>query len=65
MMPTATWEEVKGAILKLFPFNGTVYPYKSLVCAKEVFGIKPALKDVWAHCVPSGRPFGSLFQHLS
>ena len=34
-----------------FPLQRHGVPYKSLVCAKEVFGIRPALKDVWAFIV--------------
>ena len=38
-------------MLKFFPFNGTVYPYQALVCAKGIFGVKVALKDVWAFII--------------
>ena len=48
VLPTAIWTRIRGAILTLFPFNGTAYPYEALVCGKQIFAVKPALKDVWA-----------------
>jgi len=48
VLPTDIWKQIKAAILKFFPFNGTAYPYGALVCGKQIFSIKPALKDVWA-----------------
>ena len=48
VLPEELWRVVRSAILSLFPFNGTAYPYEALVCGKQIFSIKPALKDVWA-----------------
>ena len=48
VLPEELWRGVRSAILSLFPFNGTAYPYEALVCGRQVFSIKPALKDVWA-----------------
>jgi hypothetical protein len=49
VLPAEIWSTIKGAIAKLVtPFNGGAYTYESLICAKALFGMKPALKDVWA-----------------
>ena len=49
VLPAETWLTIKGAISKLVtPFNGGAYTYESLICAKAIFAMKPALKDVWA-----------------
>ena len=48
VLPTTIWKKVRAAVLTLFPFNGTAYPYEALVCGKQIFCIKPALRDVWA-----------------
>ena len=48
ILPPDLWTVVKESIRKVFPFNGGAYTYTSLVCAKQVFRISPALKDVWA-----------------
>ena len=48
VLPDPIWKKVRGVILTLFPFNGTAYPYESLVCGRQIFSIKPALKDIYA-----------------
>jgi hypothetical protein len=48
VLPKAIWGQFRAAVLKVFPFNGTAYPYEALVCGKQIFSIKPPLKDVWA-----------------
>jgi hypothetical protein len=49
IFPTDLWKKIKHAISKsIIPFNGGAYTYTSLVCAKKLFSIKPALKDIWA-----------------
>lgn len=48
-LPTPIWKVVKRAIsLAVIPFHGGAYPYTILLCVDQLFGIKPALKDVWA-----------------
>ena len=34
VLPTPLWKKVRAAILTLFPYNGTAYPYEALVCGK-------------------------------
>jgi len=48
ILPPDLWSVVKETIRKVFPFNGGAYTYTSLVCAKQLFRVRPALKDVWA-----------------
>ena len=48
ILPPELWSVVKEAIRKVFPFNGGAYTHTSLVCAKQLFRVRPALKDVWA-----------------
>ncbi len=49
VLPTTLWNIIRRAISKaIIPFNGGAFSYYSLVCAKELFSLRVALKDVWA-----------------
>ena len=49
ILPGDLWKEIRAFISKtVIPFNGGAYTYTSLVCAKSLYSIKNALKDVWA-----------------
>jgi hypothetical protein len=56
ILPKALWERIRGIIHRFFPFNGGAYFADSLVCSNLFFGVKPALKDVWAFNISSCRP---------
>jgi len=52
VLPTGIWKTIKNAISKaIIPFNGGGFSYSSVVCAKSLFNINNALKDVWAFVV--------------
>ena len=48
VLPPALWRRIRSLIHRFFPFNGGAYFIDDLVCAKQLYGLKPPLKDVWA-----------------
>ena len=48
VLPHKIYVDIKNAIAKcIIPFNGGAYTYETLICANLVYGLKPALKDIW------------------
>ena len=49
ILPVEIWKSLKTLISRSFiPYRGGGFTYESLVCITEIYGAKPALKDVWA-----------------
>ena len=65
VLPEEIWVRVRCKILRLFPFNGTAYPYEALVCGKHIFAVKPALKDLWAFNVSLLAVRSPIFSNVS
>ncbi len=57
ILPTEIWKNFRNTLKKIFPFNGGAYAYSTLVCAKSIFFVKPALRDVWAANISLLGPF--------
>ena len=52
VLPHEIYVTIKNAIAKfIIPFNGGAFTYESLVCANLVYGLKPALKDLWCFTI--------------
>lgn len=62
ILPPDLWGNIKSLISKaIIPFNGGAYSYFSLICADYLYGVKPALKDVWAFNISLLAARSSLF----
>ena len=48
ILPEELWKSIRELIRRFFPFNGGAYFMDELVCARQLYGVKPPLKDVWA-----------------
>ena len=49
IIPSATWKTFRRTVsIAVTPFHGGAYKYVTLVCLEQLYGIKPALRDVWA-----------------
>src|SRR4051812_27939930 len=65
ILPPDLWKIFVRAVCKIFPFNGGGFSYSSLVCARKIFSVKTALKDVWAFNVSLLAVRSPLFSDLA